>query len=76
MKVVVATGELDAHPVMARFLAGVADRVAGLDAALALDRAGAGEDRFEQRGLAALEWADQRDAAWTRRSWRRCRSLP
>ena len=61
-------GELDAHAVMARFLAGVADRVAGFDGALALDRAGAGEDRFEQRGLAALERADQRDAAWTGRS--------
>ena len=56
-------GELDAHVVMARFLAGVADRVAGLDRALARDRAGAGEDRFEQRGLAALERTDQRDAA-------------
>ena len=53
---------------MARFLAGVADRIAGLDGALALDGAGAGEDRFEQRGLAALERADQRDAAGTRRS--------
>src|ERR1700684_2534867 len=61
-------GELDAHAVMARFLAGVADRIAGFDGALALDRAGAGQDRLEQRGLAALERADQRDAAWTGRS--------
>src|SRR5262245_51318853 len=53
---------------MARFLAGVADRVAGIDGALALDRAGARQDRLEQRGLAALEGADQRDAARTARS--------
>ena len=61
-------GQLDAHAVMAGFLAGVADRIAGFDGALALDRAGAGEDRLEQRGLAALERTDQRDAAWTGRS--------
>ena len=61
-------GELDAHLVMARLLAGVADRGARLDRALALDRAGAGEDRLEQRGLAALERAHQRDAPWTRSS--------
>ena len=60
--------ELDAHLVMARFLAGVADRIAGFDAALACDGAGAGEDRLKQRGLAALERADQRDAARTGRS--------
>ena len=48
---------------MARFLAGVADGIAGLDRTLALNGAGAGEDRFEQRGLAALERTDQRDAA-------------
>ena len=61
-------GELDAHVVMARFLAGVADRIAGFDRALARDRSGAGEDRFEQCGLAALERTDQRDAARTGRS--------
>ena len=61
-------GELDAHLVVARFLAGVTDRVSGLDGALARDRAGAGEDRFEQRRLAALERAHQRDAPWTRSS--------
>ena len=60
--------QLDAHFVMARFFAGVADRIAGLDVALARDHAGAGEDRLKQRGLAALERTDQRDAAWTRRS--------
>ena len=58
-------GELDAHLVMARLLGGVADRGAGLDRALALDRAGARQDRFEQRGLAALERAHQRDAPGT-----------
>src|SRR5579864_8361764 len=61
-------GQLDAHAVMARFLAGVADRIAGFDGALTLDRAGAGEDRFEQRGLAALKGTDQRDAARAGRS--------
>src|SRR5262245_25311741 len=61
-------GELDAHFVVTRFLAAVADRVLGIDSALALNRAGAGEDRFEQRRLAALERAHQRDAPWTRSS--------
>src|SRR6185312_15575023 len=51
--------ELDAHAVMARFLAGVADRVAGFDRALTLDHTGAEQDRFEQRRLAALERTDQ-----------------
>ena len=74
MKVVVATVSLDAHLVMARFLAGVADRGARLDRALALDGAGAREDRFEQRGLAALERAHQRDAPWTLRD--PCRFVP
>ena len=60
--------QLDAHLVLARFLAGVADGGAGLDRALPLDRAGAGQDRFEQRGLAALERAHQRDAPGTRRT--------
>src|SRR5438045_1821052 len=44
---------------MTRFLAGVADRALRVDRALTLDRAGAGEDRFEQRRLAALERAHQ-----------------
>ena len=61
--------ELDAHLVMARFLAGVADRIAGFDAALARDGAGAGENGFKERGLAALERTDQRDAAGTRRAY-------
>ena len=61
----VATDELDAHLVMARFLGGIADRGAGLDRALPLDRAGARQDRFEQRGLAALKGAHQRDAPGT-----------
>jgi hypothetical protein len=61
-------GELDTHQVVTRFLAGVTDGVLRLDRALTLDRAGAGEDRFEQRGLAALERAHQRDAAWARGS--------
>ena len=61
-------GQLDAHRVMARLRGGIADRGAGLHRALPLDRAGAGEDRFEQRGLAALEWAHQCDAPGTRGS--------
>ena len=60
--------ELDAHLVMARLLGGIADAGAGIHRALALDRAGAREDRFEQRGLAALERAHQRDAPGTRGS--------
>ena len=54
--------DLDAHLVMARLLAGVAHRRAGLDRALALDRVGAGEQRFQERGLAALEGPDQCNA--------------
>ena len=60
--------EFDAHLVIARFLAGVADRIPRLDRTLALYRAGAGQDRFEQGRLAALEWAHQRNAPWTRGS--------
>ena len=60
--------QLDAHVMMARLLAGVADGRSGFDGALARDRRGAGQDRFEESCLAALERADQRDAAWTGRS--------
>jgi hypothetical protein len=42
---------------MARLFAGIADRGACFHGTLALDRAGAGEDRFKQGGLAALEGA-------------------
>ncbi len=56
---------LDAHLVMAGFLAGVADRGARFHRALALDRAGAGEDGLEKGCLAALERAHQRDAPGT-----------
>ena len=58
-------GSFHAHLVMAGFLAGVADGGAGVDRALARDRAGAREDRLEQCGLAALEWAHQCDAPGT-----------
>jgi hypothetical protein len=61
-------GDLDAHLVVARFLAGVAHGVASIDRSLALDRAGTGKDRFEQGRLAALERAHQRDAPGTRSS--------
>ena len=60
--------ELDAHAVIARFLAAVADRVAGFDTALARNGASAGEDRFEQCRLAALEGTDQRDTAGSGRT--------
>ena len=60
--------EFDAHAVVPRFLARVADRVAGLDGALALDHPGTREDRLEQRGFAALERTDQRDTARARRA--------
>jgi len=46
----------------ASFLAGVADRGPGVHGALPLHPSGAGEDRFEQRRLAALERPDQRNA--------------
>ena len=59
---------LDAHFMLARFLAGVADRRARFNRALTLDRAGAGEYRLQQCGLAALKRAHQRDAAWTLRT--------
>jgi hypothetical protein len=49
-------------------LRGVADGVAGVDRALTRNGAGARQDRFEKRGLAALERADQRDTAGTGRA--------
>ena len=60
--------ELDAHAVIARFFAGVADRVAGFDTALARNGASAGKNRFEQCRLAALEGTDQRDTAGSGRT--------
>ena len=67
MKVVVATDNSTLMRVVARFLRIVADRGAGFDAALTLDRAGAGQDRLEQRGLSALEGAHQCNAPGTLR---------
>ena len=60
--------KLDAHAVMARFLAGVADGGPRMDRALTRDRAGAGEDRLKQGRLAALKRAHQRNAPGTRNS--------
>jgi len=60
--------ELDAHLVVARFLAGIADAVARVHRPLPLDCAGPGENRFKQGRLAALERAHQRNAPWTRSS--------
>src|SRR5207253_258834 len=59
---------LDAHVVVARLRTAVADAGARLHRALALDRSGARENCFEQRGLAALEWAHQRNAPGTLRT--------
>jgi len=53
MKLAVATVSSTPHPMMARLFARVADGVAGLDGALARNRAGACEYRFEQGRLAA-----------------------
>src|SRR5262249_12259766 len=58
---------LDA-PMGPPFLTGTPHRGASLDGALTLDRAGAGEYRFEERGLATLERAHQCNAPWTRGS--------
>ena len=56
----VGLGDTDfgAHLVGARLERGVADRVLLGDRALAGDDAGAREDRFHERRLAAREWAD------------------
>src|SRR3954447_19747537 len=58
--------ELDAHAMVTRLLAGIADGRAGFHGALTLNGAGARENGFKQRGLAALERAHQRDALGTR----------
>src|SRR5664279_6419939 len=58
-------GRLDTHFMLAGFLAGVADAGARIDRALARYGAGTRQDRFEKRGLAALEGAHQRDAPGT-----------
>ena len=55
----------DAHVMLARLFAGITDRSPRLHRTLALDGAGAGEDRFQKSGLAALEWAHQRDTPGT-----------
>src|SRR5262249_43423470 len=60
--------ELDAHDMMARLLAAIADGRAGLHGTLSLNCACAREDRLHQRRLATLERAHQRDAPGTRRS--------
>jgi hypothetical protein len=54
--------DLDTHTVMPRFLTSITDTASGVHAALPLDRASAGQYRFEQSRFAALEWPDQRDA--------------
>src|SRR5260370_36357410 len=59
--------EIYAHLVVARFLAGVADRGSGLNSALTLYRAGAGKNRLQKRGLTALERPHQRNTPWASR---------
>jgi hypothetical protein len=56
---------LDAHLVLAGFLAGVADGSTRVHRALPLHRPGARENCFQQCGFAALKRAHQRDAPWT-----------
>jgi hypothetical protein len=56
-------GEFDAHAVGACLGPGIAHGGAGLDGAGALHGAGTLEDRFQERGLAGLEGADEGDAA-------------
>jgi hypothetical protein len=53
---------------MAGFLAGVADGIAGLNGSLPCNGSAARKNRFEQRRFAALERANQRDAPGTRGS--------
>jgi hypothetical protein len=60
--------QLDAHAVMPGFVACVADGVARLHVALARNNAGAREDGFKERGLAALKRPYKRDAAGTGRA--------
>ena len=55
--------ELDAHRMGARLLAGIADAGSRRHAPVALKRAHARQDGFEQRGLATLKGSDQGDAA-------------
>src|SRR5215471_5119963 len=54
--------DLDAHAMVARFLARIAYRRSRIHGPLPWDGPGAGEYRFQQSCLAALEWADQCDA--------------
>src|SRR6185295_10106235 len=56
----------DTHLVVAGFLACVAYRGTRVDGALTLDRACTGKNCFKKCGFAALEWAHQCDAPWTR----------
>ena len=74
MKLVVATESFDAHAVMAGLLAGVADRGARIDGALALDRAGAGEDAL--RGAWSCRSGTGPPARCTGDPWLVCRSVP
>src|SRR5262249_14963161 len=54
--------DLDAHAMVARFLARIAYGRSRIDGPLPCDGPGAGEYRFQQSCPAALEWADQCDA--------------
>src|SRR5262249_45926231 len=58
----------DAHLVVTRLMAGIADRIPRVDRALALDGAGTRENCFKQGSLAALERAHQRNTPGTRNS--------
>ena len=56
--------DLRAHAACPRFRAAIADRVAVLDQALAIDRAGDVQHAFHQRRLAGKVGADEDGAAW------------
>ena len=58
-------GEADAHLVVARLGAGIADRSSGIDAAGAADGARPRQYGFKKCGFTALERAHQRNAPWT-----------
>jgi hypothetical protein len=57
--------DLHRHALGAGFRGGVGNGIAFAHLALALDRAGAKQNRFEQRRLATQVRAHDRDAAWT-----------
>src|SRR6185437_13655545 len=58
-------GETDAHLVVARLGAGIADRSSGINAAGLGNGAGPRQDGFKKCGFTALERAHQCNTPWT-----------